>query len=125
MRSTDSDRPVLMFKSSASASTSAPPVGTSYTKVWGAAAEFERLMLGQRTREGLAAARHRGVRLGRPPKLKEGELARASMLLRNPGTTIASVAKQFGVAPWSLTRSMRRLTAVEAHQANRPLSDES
>ena len=72
-------------------------------------AEFERRMLGQRTREGIAAARQRGVRLGRPPKLNENQLIEANQLLTNPETTIASVARDLGVAPWSLTRSMKRL----------------
>lgn len=85
------------------------PGGMLAYSVLSACAEFERRMLAQRTREGLAAARHRGVRLGRPPKLNENQLIQANQLLTNPETTIASVARDLGVAPWSLTRSMKRL----------------
>ncbi len=87
------------------------PSGIFTYQVLGACAEFERRMLSQRTREGLAAARRRGVRLGRPPKLDDDQLIEANQLLSNPETTIASVARDLGVAPWSLTRSIRRLAA--------------
>jgi DNA invertase Pin-like site-specific DNA recombinase len=39
--------------------------------------EFERGMISKRTKEGLAAARKRGARLGRPPRLSEKQLRRA------------------------------------------------
>lgn len=94
------------------------PGGMFAYQVLSACAEFERRMLAQRTREGLAAARQRGVQLGRPRKLTDSELALASIMLRSPGTTITSVAKKFDVAPWSLTRSMRRRSIPEEHQAN-------
>ena len=100
------------------------PGGMLAYSVLSACAEFERRMLAQRTREGLAAARQRGVRLGRPRKLTDGELTQATIMLRSPGTTITSVAKKFDVAPWSLTRSMRRRTTTEDHEANDPSSDE-
>lgn len=76
--------------------------------VMSAFAEFERRTLAQRTREGLAAARQRGVRLGRPPKLSKEQLAYAGRCLAEPDATITDVARELGVAPWSLTRSMRR-----------------
>lgn len=39
--------------------------------------EFERRTLSRRTKEGLAATRLRGVRLGRPPKLSDAQPADA------------------------------------------------
>jgi len=84
------------------------PEGTFTYQVMGAAAELERRMLARRTREGLAAARSRGVRLGRPMKLNVDQLELARQRLTLPNATIASVAKQFGIAPWSLTRCLRR-----------------
>jgi len=87
------------------------PSGIFTYQALGARAEFERRMLSPRTREGLAAARRPGVRLGRPPKLDEYQLMQANQLLNNPETTIASVARDLGVAPWSLTRSIRRLAS--------------
>lgn len=94
------------------------PGGMFAYQVLSACAEFERRMLAQRTREGLAAARQRGVRLGRPRKLTDCELAQATIMLRSPGTTVTSVAKQFDIAPWSLTRSMRRRPAAEGDLTN-------
>lgn len=70
-------------------------------------AEFERKMLAQRTKEGLAAARRRGVRLGRPPKLDPIQLDAARQRLLCEETT-ANLAREFGVAPWTLTRALRR-----------------
>lgn len=86
----------------------ATPAGMLVYTVMSAFAEFERNTLAQRTREGLAAARRRGVRLGRPPKLTVKQLAYARKRLSRPGVTRAAVAQELGVAPWTLTRSLRR-----------------
>lgn len=58
------------------------PTGRFLYTVMGGLAEFERLTLSQRTREGLAAARNRGARLGRPPKLDETQVDAARLRLR-------------------------------------------
>lgn len=89
----------------------ATPAGMLVYTVMSAFAEFERRLLVQRTREGLAAARRRGTRLGRPPKLNDAQLAEARQLLSSENLTTASVAKELGVAPWTLTRSLRRQDA--------------
>lgn len=86
----------------------ATPAGMLLYTVMSAFAEFERRMLAQRTREGLAAARRRGVRLGRPPKLDERAIALARRRLRQPGATKAHVAAELGVSAWTLTRALRR-----------------
>lgn len=83
------------------------PTGRFLYTVMGGLAEFERLTLSQRTREGMLAAKRRGVRLGRPPKLDSGQLAVArDRLLR--GEPVAHVARSLGVAPWTVTRSLLR-----------------
>lgn len=76
--------------------------------IMSAAAEYERRYLVQRTKEGLAAARKRGSRLGRPPKLSQEQLAAARARLTVPGQTKAAVASDYGIAPWTLTRALRR-----------------
>lgn len=43
------------------------PAGEMVMQVRGAAAQYERKLAGARTREGMAAAKAKGVRLGRPP----------------------------------------------------------
>lgn len=85
----------------------ATPTGRFLYTVMGGLAEFERLMLSQRTREGLLAARKRGARLGRPPKLDAVQLAAARDRLSG-GETVKRVARSLGVAPWTVTRSLRR-----------------
>jgi DNA invertase Pin-like site-specific DNA recombinase len=89
----------------------ATPAGMLVYTVMSAFAEFERRLLVQRTKEGLAAARRRGIRLGRPPKLDDAQLDQARQRLSAENGTTASIAKEFGVAPWTLTRSLRRQCA--------------
>lgn len=43
------------------------PLGKAMTQMQGVFAELEREMASERTREGMAAARAKGIRLGRPP----------------------------------------------------------
>lgn len=86
----------------------ATPAGMLVYTIMSAIAEFERRLLAQRTREGLASARLRGARLGRPPKLDALQLEQARRLLQDREGTTASIAHSLGVAPWTLTRSLRR-----------------
>lgn len=79
-----------------------------YTFISGLA-EFERHLLSQRTKQGLAAARKRGKRLGRRPKMTDQQIRDAKTRLARPGCTLAEVAHIYGVHPWTLTRSLRRL----------------
>jgi DNA invertase Pin-like site-specific DNA recombinase len=50
------------------------------------------------TRDGLAAARARGQRLGRPPALTREQAEHARYLLTRPENTIASIARLLGVS---------------------------
>ncbi|MBS7537756.1 recombinase family protein [Ancylobacter lacus] len=83
------------------------PAGIFVYTMLSALAEFERRTLSQRTREGLAAARRRGKRLGRPPKLSEWQLHEAR--LRMSAETITAIAADYDVAPWTLSRSLKRV----------------
>ena len=87
--------------------TSTPAGMLTYT-VMAAFAEFERRMISKRTKEGLAAARLRGKRIGRPPKLSSAQLRDARRRLQDDRVTVASIADEFDVAPWTLTRALRR-----------------
>ena len=64
----------------------------------GHVSEFERNLIRERTRAGLASARARGRKGGRPPKLGPKELREIRVLLRDPGVTVSSVAKRYGVS---------------------------
>ena len=63
--------------------------------VFGAIAHFERRLISERTREGLAAARRRGSRPGRPPV--DPEKATALRRLVEAGMTPGKAARQLGI----------------------------
>lgn len=83
------------------------PAGIFVYTMMSALAEFERRTLSQRTKEGLAAAKARGKRLGRPRKLNEAQLLAANKRIC-AGETISAIASDYDVAPWTLTRALRR-----------------
>lgn len=84
------------------------PAGRLVLVIMSAFAEFERSMIVQRTREGLAAARRRGTRLGRPPKLSPAQIESARYRLDTQTASLASLGTEFGVAPWTVKRSIAR-----------------
>ncbi|MEM1385641.1 MAG: recombinase family protein [Pseudomonadota bacterium] len=73
-----------------------------------AVATHERMRISERTKQGLEAARRRGVRLGRPPKLGPADLAQIAARLEEEGATITAIAAEHGMAPWSLSRALKR-----------------
>lgn len=73
-------------------------------------AEYDRRIIVTRTLEGLAAARRRGKRLGRPPKLSDVDLDNARRAIAERSATYASLARRYGIAPWSLSRALKRET---------------
>jgi len=85
------------------------PEGYLLLTVLSGMGEFERRMLARRTREGLAAARRRGVRLGRPCKLTPEQVAEARRRLDRCDGTITSIAGEFNVGRWTLSRALRRV----------------
>ena len=93
----------------------------------GSQTEFERNLIVERTRAGPAAARDRGRRGGRPPKLSDRQLAMAETALADPTHTGAEVAAQFGVHRSTLLRQLkayrqRRDAKKGTAEAIRPLS---
>lgn len=63
----------------------------------GAFAEFERSMIRERQREGIAKARARGQQLGRKPALTAEQIAEARQR-RAAGESAVALAKAFGVS---------------------------
>jgi putative DNA-invertase from lambdoid prophage Rac len=60
-----------------------------------AVAEFERSIIRERVNSGLAAARAKGVRLGRPPKLQK---RRSEVLkLKAEGKGIREISRELGM----------------------------
>lgn len=88
------------------------PAGIFVYTIMSALAEFERRTLSQRTKEGVAAARRRGKRIGRPPKMDNAELTRAARRIKYEKESIAAIAREHGVAPWTLSRALKRKAAL-------------
>jgi DNA invertase Pin-like site-specific DNA recombinase len=81
------------------------PSGRLLLHVLGAIAEFERELIRERTRAGMAAARHRGRRIGRPRGVTLDE-ARA---IRSRGEGVRAAARRLGVSPSTVRRALERL----------------
>jgi len=83
------------------------PAGKALFQMMGVFAEFERSMIQERVRAGLARARNEGKRLGRPtiPQAKEDAIRAALSQPGRPGVRV--IAKQFGVDPSTVQRISR------------------
>lgn len=76
------------------------PNGEFIANVMSSFAQFERQLISLRTREALSAARHRGIRLGRPPAVLKN-VERLILNLHGQGLTATAIARQleeFGIA---------------------------
>ena len=81
--------------------------GRFYLHILAALAEFERELIRDRTKAGLQAAKLRGVRLGRPPKLSHADLMEAAAMIA-AGQSRQSVAATFNISALTLRRAMKR-----------------
>lgn len=84
------------------------PHGRFIYTIMSGAAQYEREMLIERTKEGIEAARARGKSIGRPRKLTEEQLLSAQCRIAEQTATKTAIAAEHGVAPWTLTRAIRR-----------------
>ena len=84
------------------------PGGKAMFQMMGVFAEFERSIIQERVRAGLARARSEGKKLGRPPIAPELE-ARIRKALNEPGRTdgVRKIAERFGVNPGTVQRISR------------------
>jgi len=81
--------------------------GTLVLHMLGAVAQFERDLILERTRAGLAAARKRGVRLGPPVKWRPDMAPRAQSLMAKDGLNAEEAAKVLGVSRRTMFRGLR------------------
>lgn len=70
-----------------------------------ALAEFERALITERTRAGTSAAKHRGAKVGRKPKLTPDQIDHAKKLI-DAGESPRHVAKSMGVSTATLYRKI-------------------
>lgn len=86
----------------------ATAMGRFVYQVTNAFSELERAIISERTRAGMAAARERGVKLGRPPKLTPEQIACAWRELEHGRKTIIRLAEELNVAPITLSRALKQ-----------------
>jgi DNA invertase Pin-like site-specific DNA recombinase len=70
--------------------------------IFGALAEFERELIRERTLAGLEAARARGRKGGRPPKMTRAKVRHAARLLADPEADVGAVCETLGVSKSTL-----------------------
>ncbi len=78
----------------------------------GALAEFERSLIAERTRAGMAAAKARGDAVGRPRKLTRSQLAHAQHLIESQDMSVTSVARALRVSRATLYRHWREAKSL-------------
>ena len=76
--------------------------------IMGALAEFERSLISERTKAGMAASKARGKKLGRPPTLTRAQVLHAQRAIQNDKETITSMASVFGVSRNTLARALKQ-----------------
>lgn len=96
------------FKSLSESIDTTTPGGRLIFHIFGAVAQFERDVISERTKAGLKAARARGARGGRRPKLSKKQVMQAQHMLQDPTVTMGDVAKMFSVAPATVYRAIER-----------------
>lgn len=86
----------------------ATPSGMLVYSVMAAMAQFERENLIERTKQGLEAAKKRGVRLGRPPTLRHKQIKKAQEEIEARRESVASMAALFGVDRSTMFRALKK-----------------
>jgi len=80
------------------------PAGKLVFGIFASLAEFERDLISERTRAGLASARARGRKGGRRPKMTPAKLRLAIAAMGKPETNIGDLCRELGVTRSTLYR---------------------
>ena len=89
------------FRSLTEAMDTTTPGGKLLLHIFGALAQYERSLTIERINAGIAAARKRGKKLGRPYRVSGDQIATARELIE-AGSSIRQAARSVGAAPSSL-----------------------
>jgi len=84
-------------------------MGKAFLHFLGLLSELERGLIKERTIHGLAAARKRGQRLGRPFALNSQEILAAHAAIKNGHVSRVDIAEKYGVSDRTLRRGFDRL----------------
>lgn len=80
------------------------PAGKLVFGIFAALAEFERELISERTKAGLASARARGRTGGAPYKMTAAKLRLASAAMGQPETNVGDLCKELGITRQTLYR---------------------
>jgi DNA invertase Pin-like site-specific DNA recombinase len=97
----------VAFKSLTEAIDTSTPGGKLVFHIFGALAEFERELIKERTYAGLAAARARGRKGGRPSVMTPEKISVARTMYDSKQHSLAAIAHTVGVSRATLYRSLR------------------
>ena len=87
------------------------PIGEFFFTIVAAFAQLERQTISQRTKEGLRAAKRRGRKLGRKPKLSKRQALSAKDKFQSGNFTMKEIAVLYNVDVTTVRRSIKRLEA--------------
>lgn len=96
------------FEASKESLDTTTPGGRLVFHIFAALAEFERDLISERTRAGLAAARARGRKGGRPARLSETQTDLARQMHDSGEHTVAAIGATFGVSRATVYRALAR-----------------
>ncbi|MDA8119815.1 MAG: recombinase family protein [Gammaproteobacteria bacterium] len=82
------------------------PAGKLVFGIFAALAEFERGLIAERTRAGLASARARGRKGGRPFKMTTAKLRLAMAAMGQPETRVGDLCRELGITRQTLYRHL-------------------
>jgi DNA invertase Pin-like site-specific DNA recombinase len=91
------------------------PAGKLVFGIFAALAEFERALITERTRAGIAAARARGRNGGAPFKMTAAKLRLAQAAMGKPETKIGPLCRELGISRQTLYRHVSPDGALREH----------
>lgn len=103
----DLEKKKIGFRSLTEAIDTTTAGGKLVFHIFGALAEFERELIKERTKAGLAAARARGRKGGRKRKMSKSDVRRAKAMLLDPQITKTEVAAHFDVSRVTLNKELK------------------
>jgi DNA invertase Pin-like site-specific DNA recombinase len=91
------------------------PAGKLIFGIFAALSEFERDLIAERTRAGLASARARGRKGGAPFKMTAAKVRLAMAAMGQPGTKVGDLCRELGVTRQTLYRHVGPDGSVRHH----------